>query len=251
MSAFRVELEEKNLAMMLYEMRLAQYLESSKKLSSLEKHLYLFLDKDKIFNSETIAAALNIMHSTHSKAKGRMIALFNASHGSENVVCPVMHALFEKDKNGYARFLHLGTTRIWNADGTINEDKWQNLEAFIKSKQNDSNYLTLSTLKEYLKRCLASDQPDPHSGRNAFSLFSSKSTQSLAATAAWDEVFDRLACGWSLVEGKSDQIEPYITLDVVKEFFTDSPRAFLIAECGLLPVPKPQMNNLLGAAVRM
>ena len=35
------------------------------------------------------------------------------------------------------------------------------------------------------------------------------------------------------------EYEAYLTLTVAKEFFEDSPVAFLKAECGLLPIPKP------------
>jgi hypothetical protein len=235
--------EEKNSAITPYQKRLAIYLEASKELSSLEKHVYLFLDKDKVFNSTTIAAALTKMHGSASTAKGRMIALFNASHGSGNIICPAMKATFSKDANGYARFLHLGTTRIWNADGSFNAARWQDLVSFTNLKQNDAGILTLSQLKAYLTTRLATDQPDPNSGRNTNAFFSSKRVQAFAATAAWDEVFDRLACGWKAIEGKSNQWEPYLTLEILKEFFEDSPRAFLRAECGLLPVLKPKANE--------
>ncbi|MHB1948670.1 MAG: hypothetical protein ACYCQI_11225 [Gammaproteobacteria bacterium] len=241
MSITRSREESKDEPRKLYEAKLAQYLEESKDMTSLEKHVFMFMDKEKTFSPSTVTAGLNRMHGVQADMKGRFISLFNASHGSDNIVCPELSAQFTKDKNGYARFLHLGTTRIWNADGTINQARWEQFINYIKvEKEEKEPILTLSKLKSYLAECVRKDPQDPTTHRNSNAFFSSKYVQHLAATAAWDEVFNRLACGWKEVPGKPGTFEAYLSYEVTQEFFTDSPRAFLRAECNLLPVPKPE-----------
>lgn len=230
-----------------YEERLNKYLSESEGLSPLEKHLFLFLDKDKTFSPITVSTELTLMRGHMAKIKGMIISGFNASHGS-NSSCPVMSAIFNKDQDDYARFLHLGTTRCWNADGSINEDRYRQFITTVTAGKTNSHgepVVTLSRLKQYLSDCLEKDPEEQTSHRRTFGFFPSisKCTQAFAATAAWDEVFDRLACGWLPVDGKPTELEPYLSLQVTKEFFYDSPRAFLRAECGLLPIEKPAVVN--------
>ena len=249
------QVESKTDPKTLYQQELKAYEETIDKIeketkqavTSLERHVLLFLDENKTFSPATVTAGLTLLHSHQPGMKGPLIATFNATHGSNNVVCPALSAQFIKDKNGYARFLHLGTTRIWNADGTINEDRLNQFKTAVTAGQDASQKIvTLSQLNAYLAQCLATDPATSEngSGRNAdakFGLSSKKlreNAQASAATSAWSEVFDRLACGW--IKNSSGALEPYMTLEITEEFFRDSPRAFLRAKCGLLPVPKPE-----------
>jgi len=225
-----------------YQKKLDGYLKESKNLTPLEKHLFLFIDKDKTFSPSTVSEALEKMHGSKSKAKGTAIASFNATHASSNYICPAFKAQFTKDKNGYARFLHLGTTRIWNADGSINQERLKKFEDYI-AKESKEQIITKNTLTKYLNICKLADKPESTTGRNADSFFSSQSTQELAGSAAWDEVFDRLACGWKPRPDDYREMEPYLSLEVLRDFFIDSPKAFLKAECGLLPVAKPEPKS--------
>lgn len=229
--------------LMEYKRRVALYENESKGLSALEKHVLPFLTKDKVFNKSTIAAALKLMHGSKPDAKGMAIAMFNANHGSGSK-CPVMSSHFIKDEHGYARFMHLGTTRIWNPDGSINEARMKGFKEAMRllnhsQGRDDCDFVTKSNLKRYLQICLTfdpKDDPSISNRRKSCGLFGTSAMQALAATAAWDEVFELLKCGE--VTDKRGNTEPYVTWEVAEEFFRDSPKAFLRAECGLLPVPK-------------
>lgn len=239
----------------LYEQKIAEYeaiiaaIEKEQKspITALERHVISFLKPDQMFDRHTVTHVLNGMRSSQAEMKGNVIAGFNATHASSNYICPAFKAQFSKDKNAYGRFLHLGTTRIWKSDGTIDEDRLNKFKAFFTKDQKDQKEpvkLTVSKLKQYLSLCLELDDPETSngSGRHADGLFRvmRRGVQVVAATAAWDEVFDRLACG-STAEG-----EKYITLEIAEEFFRDSTRAFLRAVCGLLPiVPVPEVGPKL------
>lgn len=237
----------------LYDQKIAEYdamiadieREQKRTVTALERHVISFLKADQMFDKHTVAHVLTGMRSSGADAKGSIIATFNATHGSSNHVCPALSAQFRKDKNAYARFLHLGTTRIWKADGIIDEVALKKFKEFFakdqkeqKDQKEESIRIPVSKLKDYLSACLQNDAPETTngSGRRADGFFglSTQSmrikTQAFAATAAWDEVFDRLACG------KTDKGENYITMKIAEEFFRDSTRAFLRAVCGLLPV---------------
>lgn len=210
-------------------------------ITSLEKHPKRFTDRDNNYCPHSIAAGLNKLHSSNVGLKSKAIAAFNATHTSDNLVFPTTHGkLVYDEQNGFAKNLHLGTTRIWNADGSINEERWKKFVDFVTAdqKDNEEKIVTQSKLKAYLKHCYDNDPQDPTTGRNSLSLLSSKPVQGLAASAAWDEVFDRLACGWKTIDNKSCRQEPYITLSLVREFFEDSTEAFAKAENRELPAPK-------------
>ena len=224
-----------------YEAAIAEIEKERKEpVSSLERHVLPFLNPDDVFSGSTITDALTAMHGSMPGVKGPLISTFNATHGSENWALPSFSAKFIKDKNGFARFLHLGTTRIWNDDGSINEERMVEFKKIFPEKVSQSG------LNAYLAECMKKDPPTSENGshRNAdakFGLTTKKmreEQQASAATQAWGEVFDRLACGW--VQGPSGKPERYLTIDIAEEFFRDSPRAFLRAKCGLLPVVKPE-----------
>src|SRR5258708_5801157 len=77
----------KNPAEELYKEKLAKYVKEAdeQKYSSLERHVFLFLDKEKSFSPSTVTAELDKMHGSSAWLKGRMIAVFNATHSSDNV----------------------------------------------------------------------------------------------------------------------------------------------------------------------
>lgn len=212
--------------------------------SALAKHVNRFTTDEQTYSPTTIAQGLAKINSSHSGLKGLGIFAFNSAHSGNT--CP-WSAPFKPDPHtGYANNLHLGTTRIWNADGSINEERWKQFEDYISIGQNNNEKIvTLSTLNAYLKKCFESDPEDPYTGRNALSLFSNKTIQQTAATGAWGEVFDRLCCGW-VANKQNGNLEPYITLAVIREFFEDSNKAFLKAETNELPVAKPQAQSVPG-----
>lgn len=212
--------------------------------SALKKHVARFCLANNDFTPQSVSAGLNVIHGTGTTLKGAVISSFNATHSSSNIVCPVTGARFEADeKTGYAKFLHMGTTRIWNADGSINEDRWKLFVDFVTEGQeaNDEKIVTKSRLKAYLTKCYNDDPVDLSTGRNTNSWFSSKYVQGSAASAGWDEVFDRLACGWKQVPDHPTQFEPCLTLAIIREFFEDSVAAFQKAEDRVLPAAKPSM----------
>jgi len=213
-------------------------------LPALGKHVQPFTDDNGNFSPTTVGNGLQQMHGSQTCAKGTVISTFNATHASDNIVCPVTGARFVADpQTGYAKNLHLGTTRVWNANGGINEERWDMLVEYVTAGQSSENkIMTLSKLKAYLLKCYNDDPHELTTGRNNNSLFSSKIVQGFAATAAWDEVYDRLTCGWAQVDDKPTELEPYITLDIVRLFFEDSKKAFQLAECGKLPVKKPELE---------
>lgn len=209
--------------------------------TALARHVARFCHENGDFSPTTVQEGLDTIHGTATKAKGVAIATFNASHCSGSV-WPHTHGKFEKRANTqYGDFLHMGTARIWDADGTINEERWDRFSQFVTAGQQPDaeKIVLLSKLKEYLAKCYNEDAPDNATGRNANAWFSSKYVQGTAATTAWDEVFNRLACGWTPLENNQHDFEPYMTLELVREFFESSMTAFQKAEAGELPVAKP------------
>jgi hypothetical protein len=202
----------------------------------LAKHVARFAENG-FFSPSTVGDGLKKIHADKAGAKGYAIAVFNASH-SGNVVCPFGHTEFKShETKGYAKYLHLGTTRIWNSDGTFNEDRWEQFkEAVTSFTEHEVPIVKKSSLTNYLKQCYKNDPQEATTGRNANSWFSSATMQSFAANAAWDEVYERLSCGW-YPNSKGD-LDPYITLDLIKLFFEDSEAAFAKAETQELPAQK-------------
>ena len=213
--------------------------------SALEKHVSRFVSPDSFFSPTTVADGLEKIHSRGPVIKGVLIASFNSSHAGN--ACPFLRAKFESDPiRGYAKYLHLGTTRIWNQDGTINQERWRQFVDFVLDTPIEGHVVvTKSKMKDYLDLCKTIDSEEPHTGRHARGLFSSQKAQVYAAISAWDEVYDRLTCGWLYNEALRDY-EPYIHLDLIRLFFEDSEKAFLKAENGLLPVPKPSRYPGMG-----
>lgn len=212
-------------------------------LDFLTKHVSRFIDNNSNFSPTTIADGLTKIHGHQTEIKGALIATFNATHASDNLICPVTHGKFVPNKEkGYAKYLHMGTTRIWDEFG-INEERWQKFVDFTTEGQDPKaeRIVTQSQLHAYLKHCYQNDAEELNNGRNTQAFFSSKFAQGFAATAAWDEVFDRLACGWLPLKNGCLGHEPYINLSLIREFFEDSNAAFQKAEDRKLPVPKPTL----------
>jgi len=210
--------------------------------SALEKHVSRFVGRDGFFSPSTVTDGLDKIHSKGALIKGPLIAIFNSSHSGSK--CPFLATEFKKDeRSGYAKYLHLGTTRIWNSDGSINEERWQQFCIFILKDHPDGKiFVTKSKMQAYLEHCKTTDPQEFETGRNTSALFSSASAQVFAATSAWDEVYERLTCGWVHNELLHDN-EPYIDLDLIRLFFEDSNAAFLRAELRELPVAKPVVTR--------
>ena len=203
---------------------------------ALARHVVRFSDHG-FFSPSTVSAGLEKIHGSHSTAKGTIIAGFNSNH----VGCPFFSAEFKPDeKTGFAKYLHLGTTRIWKTDGSIDEERWNKFVTAVTVGQESQEIKTVSrsALKNYLQFCYENDPQESTTGRNTNSWFSSGYVQATAATQAWEEVFDRLTCGWVFNEKLHEQ-EPFINLDMVRLFFADSTAAFQKAEDRELPVSKP------------
>ncbi len=226
--------------------------ETKQPVTALEKHILPFLDTEKQFSPATVASILRAMHGSQPDLKGNVIAMFNATHASNNRMCPAFSGYFKKDENNYARFLHLGTTRIWNPDGTINEERMKAFKAFVTEGRAD-HIVTSQKLKDYLAHCFAKDPEVTENGnrRNAngwFFLTNKKmraSFQANAAVAGWNEVFDRLACG------HDESGKPYLTWDIVEDFLRDSPKVFLMAACGLLPKVAKEVQQTAEATLQL
>ena len=206
---------------------------------SLKKHVSRFLGADSFFSPKTVAGGLAKIHGASTTLKGALISEFNRAHAAHNL-CPFGATQFVADETKvFADYLHLGTTRIWKKDGTVDEARWQQLVAFVTKDQDPQkeHVLTKTVLKAYLQHCLEHDPQELDTGRNTDSLMSSQLIQAKAASSAWDEVFDRLTCGW-------DEDEPWIDLALIRLFFEDSEKAFQKAESQELPIPKPVIGNL-------
>src|SRR5687767_10399792 len=105
------------------------------------RHVKPFVDQNGKFSPTTVSAELEKCHEPHSTAKGTVIATFNASHSEGTFLCPFRKsasALPDKDL-GYAKFMHLGTTRIWKADGMIDEIRWKKFVDFVTGGQLGHN----------------------------------------------------------------------------------------------------------------
>jgi len=208
---------------------------------ALGKHVKSFVDASGFFSRATVEEGLKEIHSSHVAVTAEVIARFNGVHASgffaSSWRCP--HAQTE-GKNDYSRNLHLGTTRIWKADGSIDEARWAQFAAIAERQQpEDEPYFTLSAVKNYLAKCNQQDPQEHDTGRNTDSLFSSGTIQATAAIKAWEEVFNRLASRWVLDANGTDT-EPCLHVSIVREFFENSEAAFSKAVSGELPIPKPE-----------
>jgi len=207
--------------------------------TALTSHVLRFMRNDRYYDSQTVQNGLEKIHGEGAKEKGSAIATFNATH-SQPSCTRHSQGNFTTDTNGsYARHLHLGTTRIWTVNGGIDESRWKKFVDFVtKGQENEINKVVYqSRLKKYLNKCLENDAPDLTTGRHAEGRCSLESVQAFAATSAWDEVYERLTCGWG--KTKSGEADPYIDLSLVRLFFENSEKAFMKAETQELPVPRP------------
>lgn len=226
---------------------------SSKKSNSsftpLQQHVVRFSNPFWRYNATTVSDGLQTVHGNMPWLKGTIIAGFNATHSGQGV-CPKMNGHFVQGDDGtFGHHLHLGTTRIWRPDGSIDESRWTAFVTYVTMDQQarEEKVVFKSVLKNYLNYCLQVDQPEANTGRHAEGWGSSESVQVTAATAAWDEVYERLTCGWE--KNDKEAWDPYITLALVRQFFEDSEKAFEAAERQELPVVKP--NDTVERALRV
>lgn len=208
---------------------------------ALLKHTKPCLDDNGNFTPELVTALLKSMHSSHADVKGGVISTFNATHASNNLICPVTGAKFQSDpETGYAKFLHLGTLRFWNANGWVDEKRWAEFVEFTTKDQSDKKdkIVTYGNFKAFYDLCVKNDDPEKNTGRHAMGLFPSVSVavQHQAGIQAWNEIFDRFTCGW--------EPEQYIKLDVLRLFVDDSGKAYDMVKRGELPVPKPELMSV-------
>jgi len=212
----------------------------------LGRHVKPFTDKNGLYSPTSISAELNKCDEPHPNVVGAAIAIFNATHAEGSLVCPFRKsATFSPDS--YAKSLHLGTTRTWNADGTINEERWQQFVNYVQEDFGNEKIVKQSKLNEYLLKCLNEDAEEKNTGRNNNSYFSSKSMQATAANAGWDEVF-KLFHNGAVKDGKKE--DRYLTIKAVREFFEDTGELVKKAENGVLPKNEPVVGVVVEASTR-
>jgi hypothetical protein len=123
-----------------------------------------------------------------------------------------------------AQSLHLGTARVWNKEGNIDEAR---LHEFMRACGTPHETLgvifTFQKVKDYLLVCSKKDLEQLDTGRNTSSFLSSKSIQEMAAIKAWEEVFS------SYKTGVNDK-EAYLDRHSIELFFRDTGAFVLEAE---------------------
>lgn len=222
-----------------YREKAEDYLERTKYLSPLEKHVYRLMNEAHKFSPKTIGQGLEKMHGSSPYGKATGIAFFNASHSSGNLVCPAFRGDFIKE-GSFQKYLHMGTSRIWDPSGELNSAK---NERFINDCFGKETTLPLSKLLKFLELCTKYDPEEPGTNRvTGYSLTFTKKMQATAASSAWGEVYDRLSCGWVFLENDLKKQEPYLTRVIAQMFFQDSTLVFMLAENKLLPVPRPDVE---------
>ena len=206
---------------------------SLKKRSALGDHIALF-SSNGFFSPATVRTGLDRVHGTSTGFKGAAIAAFNSVHSGH---CPFNATKLPSEGTDWSTFLHLGTTRIWNASGEIDEARWLQFVTTVTTQQGEERIVTRSALQRYLQACDASDPQEQNTARHASnSLFAT--VQSTAASQAWDEAYNRLTCGW-VKDEKTQEYDSYMSLEIIRLFFENPAEAFKKAERQELPVAKP------------
>lgn len=187
-----------------------------------ENELYLhikpFLDKDGYFSPSTISKELEALHAPLAGPKGLGIFAFNRLHaGSSGPITK---------NTDFSPHIHLGTARIWNRNGKLNETNWQKLVKFTQDTQSPrhQDIILESTWENFIKKINAEEGPEPGTGRDASTLLSSKKAQEIAGSAARVQVFDLFSKGKTAVknEGKAVTQERYMTLSDLELFYRDT-----------------------------
>ncbi len=218
--------------------------------TSLDKHVSRF-SRSGFFGPATVASGLTKIHSSRPGLKGFAIAAFNSGHAGN--LCPFFTTAFKADETiGFAKFLHLGTTRIWNKDGSVNEERWTQFVDFVTEGQEfrEQKFATKRAVLNYLQHCYETHPQESDTARNTSSFLSFSTIQVTAAQKAWDEVYDRLTCGW-IYDVTAQDYDCYIHLDLARLFFDDSTAAFQQAETKALPVAKPAMAHDMRATAQL
>lgn len=194
-------------------------------LSALEKHVLAFSemrDDEKIkYSGNSIGTQLGELGSSKARLKGTLIHKFNAINSGR---CSLTSTEFNHGDDGtFGYTLHLGTARIWNADGSINEDNLVDLidSTYEFNAEVNDFIITESSLFEYIAQRQNTDPEEPKNGRYSSYKPFSKKVQHGAANGAWGEVFE------SLKSGEIDG-EAYITSSRLEKFFRDT--NLLVAE---------------------
>lgn len=212
-----------------YEARVAKHKKDTLGLSPLQKHIFWVLDEKFRSSGKSVKEKLEAMKGSAAFFKGPLIHKFNATQrGAKPLDCPFLKTTDLRSS------LHLGTTRVWDHNGMIDEARWEQLVKYTVEKDALNNdIITLSKLKAYLAVCAKEDPVEKDTGRHDQSedKGNSRGDQEYAAVKAWEEVYDRLKSG---VTVKGD---PFMLVSTVREFHEDSPLTYLRAECGLLPLP--------------
>lgn len=189
-------------------------------LSALEKHVLAFSEKREdakiIYSDNSIGTELTELGSPNAMTKGRVIHKFNAANSGK---CPFSRTEFNSGADGtFGYTLHLGSARVWDPDGSINEDKFAALIEATKEFNFELNEFIVKRNKvmEYLEYRRDIDPEVPETGRYASKIPFSREIQYKAATGAWGEVFESIKSG-------VDNDEPYVTVTRLELFFRDTP----------------------------
>ena len=148
--------------------------------------------------------------------KGHIIHKFNAAHSGK---CPFTKTEFNRATDGtFGYTLHLGTARVWDPDGSINEENLTTLVESTKEFNVDVNDFIIkkNKLMEYLEYRRTIDPEVPGTGRYESKVPFSRDIQYKAATGAWGEVFESIKSG-------VHADEPYVTVARLELFLRDTP----------------------------
>lgn len=190
----------------------------STEMTALQLHVLPFAEKelpngDLVYTGSSIANRLAKAGSMGSTAKGPIISMFNATHSGAR--CPFSRGVLPNNQS-IAQSLHLGTTRIWDENGHVNEKRFNAfVRACVSEHPEYGLIFTPKNIKAYLLDCSRKDPIQENTGRNTLSTFSSRFVQEMAADKAWDELFASYKTG--MVDG-----EPYLNYHAMYLFFHDT-----------------------------
>jgi len=153
--------------------------------------------------------------------------------------CPVGETVFS-GKTGRTDFgpnLHEGTFRIFNRDGSINEERI----AVFRRIADVNGRVALSVLIDALKKQIKENIKEAGTGRDGGCV--TGPIEAIAIEVAWAQIFDLLVCAWQPHPKKSQELEPLVEATMLESFFKENPICLKKAiELGL-PVPKPEIEK--------
>ncbi len=208
-------------------------------LTSLQKHVYAFGEFDKngkmVFSTTSIANRVRKQGEKSPLLVGLLVNFFNATNARK---CPFGNSTFAANsKKDFGDFLHLGTFRLFNKDGSFSEEGFKEV---FGDQQSISQSELLAKLK--IKNDFLPYEND--TGRNANSFFSNSTFQKFSIKQAWKEVFVLLCHDWQPTTKDASEYEPVVDLKLIKLFYENSLLAFELATVLELPRSKESVIEL-------